>query len=149
MQKSTQPNPSPNRGRSPSGRMFRLPCKDYLKGTCTTPFCDEWHPPENLFYKSENGCRFGEKCSCAHRHQQAQKKKRRNEGTTGENETVTSQKCNMSQERTPAELFFFFLDTLDREVLRTSHKEDSVESSLSSPAEESSSSRTRQAKREQ
>ena len=51
--KSTQPNPSPGsstqqnarnasrtkspRGRSPSGKMARLPCKDYLKGTCTTP----------------------------------------------------------------------------------------------------------------
>ena len=44
--------PSP-RGRSPSGRMFRWPCKDYLKGTCTTPFCEKWHPPECLFYKSE------------------------------------------------------------------------------------------------
>ena len=48
VQKSTQPNPSPNsfmqqnerkasktrgpRGRSPSGRMFRWPCKDYLRG---------------------------------------------------------------------------------------------------------------------
>ena len=58
--KSTQPNPSPRsstqqsvknasrtrspRGRRPSGRMFRLPCKDYLKGTCTTPFCVKWHP---------------------------------------------------------------------------------------------------------
>ena len=52
--KSTQPNHSPGsssqqsvksawrtrslRGRSPSGKMARLPCKDYLKGTCTTPF---------------------------------------------------------------------------------------------------------------
>ena len=51
--KSTQPNPSPRsstlqnvknasrtrspRGRSPSGKIARLPCKDYLKGTCTTP----------------------------------------------------------------------------------------------------------------
>ena len=34
------------RGRSPSGKMARLPCKDYLKGTCTTPFCEKWHPPE-------------------------------------------------------------------------------------------------------
>ena len=67
--KSTQPNPSPRsstqqnvknasrtkspRGRSLSGRMARLPCKDYLKGTCTTPFCEKWHPPECLFYKSE------------------------------------------------------------------------------------------------
>ena len=77
--KSKQPNPSPRsytqqsvrnasrtrspRGRSPSGKMARLPCKDYLKGTCTTPFCEKWHPPECLFYKSEKGCRFGEKCS--------------------------------------------------------------------------------------
>ena len=70
--KSTQPNPSPNlltqqtlknasrtrslRGRSPSGKMVRLPCKDYLKGTCTNSFCEKWHPPECLFYKSKSGC---------------------------------------------------------------------------------------------
>ena len=52
--------------RSPSGRMSRWPCKDHLKGTCTNSFC-EVAPPECLFYKSESGCRFGEKCSCAHR----------------------------------------------------------------------------------
>ena len=81
--KMTQPNPSPNsfmqqdeknasttrsaRGKSPSGRMSRLPCKDYLKGTCTNSFFEKWHPPECLFYKSESGCRFGEECSYAHR----------------------------------------------------------------------------------
>ena len=81
--KSTQQNPSPRsstqqnvknasgtkspRRKSPSGKMARLPCKDYFKGTGTTPFCEKWHPPECLFYKSENGCRFGEKCSYAHR----------------------------------------------------------------------------------
>ena len=27
----------------------------------------KWHPPQCLFYKSENGCRFWEKCSYAHR----------------------------------------------------------------------------------
>ena len=63
--KSTQPNPSRSsfmrknegnasrtrspRGRSPSGRIFRLPCKDYLKGTCTNSFCEKWHPPVCLF----------------------------------------------------------------------------------------------------
>ena len=66
--KSTQPNPSPRsstrqnernasrtrspRGRSPSVKMSRLPCKDYLKGTCTNSFCEKWHPPACLFYKS-------------------------------------------------------------------------------------------------
>ena len=60
--KMTQSNPSPKsfmqqdekkasktrspRGKSPSGRMSRVPCKDYFKGTCTTPFCENWHPPE-------------------------------------------------------------------------------------------------------
>ena len=90
--KMTQPNPSPNsfmqqnernasrtrspRGKSPSGRVSRWPCKDYLKGTCTTPFCIKWHLPECLFYKSENGCRFGEECSYAHRQVDEQPSKR-------------------------------------------------------------------------
>ena len=90
--KSTQPNPSPlsstqqsvknasrtrsPRGRSPNGRMSRWPCKDYLKGTCTNSFCEKWHPPECLFYKSKKGCRFGEKCSYAHRQVDEQPGKR-------------------------------------------------------------------------
>ena len=81
--KSKQPNPSPRSstqqsvknasrtrsptGKSPSGEMAPLPCKDYLKGTCTNPFCEKWHPREWFFYKSENGCRIGEKCPYAHR----------------------------------------------------------------------------------
>ena len=81
--KVTPSNPSPNsfmqqnerkssrtrspRGKSPSGRMSRWPCKDYLRGTCKTSFCEKWHPPECLFYKTKSGCRFGEKCSYAHR----------------------------------------------------------------------------------
>ena len=90
--KTTQPNPSPSsstrqdesnasrtrspRGKSPSGRMSRWPCKDYLKGTCANSFCEKWHPPECLFYKSENGCRFGEKFSYAHRQVEEQLSKR-------------------------------------------------------------------------
>ena len=90
--KMTQPNPSPisftqqhernasrtrsPRGKSPSGRMSRWPCKDYLKGTCNNSFCERWHPPECLFYKTKNGCRFGEKCSYAHRQVDEQPSKR-------------------------------------------------------------------------
>ena len=94
--KSTQPNPSSisstkqsvknasrtrsPRGKSPSGRMSRWPCKDYLKGTCTTTFCEKWHPPECMFYKSENGCILGDKCSYAHRQvdEQPSKKSKKN-----------------------------------------------------------------------
>ena len=61
------------RGRSPSGKMARLPC---LKGTCTSSFCEKKHSPECLFYKSESGCRFGEKCSYAHRQVEEQPSKR-------------------------------------------------------------------------
>ena len=90
--KMTQPNPSPNsfmqqnernasrtrspRGKSPSGRMSRWLCKDYLKGTCTNSFCEKCHPPECLFYKTKSGCRFGETCSYAHRQVDEQPSKR-------------------------------------------------------------------------
>ena len=66
------------RSRSPSGRMFRLPCKDYLKGTCTNSFCEKWHPPECLFYKTKSGCRFGEKCSYRHVDEQPTKRSQKN-----------------------------------------------------------------------
>ena len=81
--KSTQSNTSPSsstrqnerkssrtrsrRGKSPSGTMSRWPCNDCLRGTCNNSFCERWHPPECLFYKTKSGCRFGEKCSFAHR----------------------------------------------------------------------------------
>ena len=90
--KMTQSNTSPNsfmqqnerkpsktrspRGKSPSGRRYRWPCKDYFKGICNNSFCEKWHPPECLFYKTKSGCRFGEKCSCAHRQVAEQHSKR-------------------------------------------------------------------------
>ena len=40
--------------------MSRWPCKDYLRGTCNNSFCERWHPPECLFYKTKSGCPFGE-----------------------------------------------------------------------------------------
>ena len=90
--KVTPTNPSPNsfmqqnerkssrtrspRGKSPCGRMSRWPCKDHLKGTCTNSLCEKWHPPECLFYKTKSGCRFGKKCSYAHRQVDEQPTKR-------------------------------------------------------------------------
>ena len=64
------------RGRSLSGRSSRWPCKDYLGGTCNNSFCEKWHPPECLYYKTKSGCRFGEKCSFAHRQVDEQPTKR-------------------------------------------------------------------------
>ena len=64
------------RGRSPSGRMSWWLCKDYLRGTCNNSFCKRWHPPECLYYKTKSGCRFGEKCSFAHRQVDEQPTKR-------------------------------------------------------------------------
>ena len=52
---------------SPSGRMPRWLCKDYLTGTCINSFCEKWHPLECLLYQTKSGCRFGEKCSDAQR----------------------------------------------------------------------------------
>ena len=54
------------RGRSPSGKTNRQPCKNFLKGTCTNFPCDYWHPPECQFKKSESGGKFGTECSFPH-----------------------------------------------------------------------------------
>ena len=78
--------------------MARLPCKDYLKGTCTTPFCEKWHPPVCLFYKAENGCRFGEKCSYVHRQVEEQPSKRFKKN--GDKSTVAMLKRNEQHQRT-------------------------------------------------
>ena len=59
-----------------TGRKSRWPCKDYLRGTCTNSFCEKWHPPECLFYKTKSVCRFGEKCYYAHRQVDEQRSKR-------------------------------------------------------------------------
>ena len=109
-------NPSPNsfmqqnerkssrtrspRGKSPSGRMSRWPCKDYLKGTCNNSFCEKWHPPECLFYKTKSGgCRFGEKCSFAHRQvgEQPTKRHKKNDDKS----SVAMLKKGNWQEREP------------------------------------------------
>ena len=47
--------------------------------TCTTPFCEKWHPPECLFYKTKSDGRFGENCSFAHRQVDEQPTKRSKE----------------------------------------------------------------------
>ena len=113
--KVTPSNPSPNsfmqqderkslrtrspRGRSPSGRMSRWPCKDCLRGTCNNSFCAKWHPPECLFYKTKSGCRFGEKCSYAHRQvdEQPTKRSKKNDGKSA----VAMLKKGNWQEREP------------------------------------------------
>ena len=85
--KVTPSNPSPNsfmqqnerkssRTRSPRGRTSRWPRKDYLGGTCNNSFCEKWHPPECLFYKTKSGCQFAEKCSYAYRQVDEQPPKR-------------------------------------------------------------------------
>ena len=42
--------------------ILRQPCKYFLKGTCTRSLCEYWHPPECQFYKTESGCKAGDKC---------------------------------------------------------------------------------------
>ena len=72
--KSTQPNPSPRYStqhnvkncienqkswrQKPKLEMARLPCKDYLKGTCTNSFCEKWLS-SSMFFKTMSGCSFG------------------------------------------------------------------------------------------
>ena len=117
--KTTQTNPSPSsstrqnernasrtrspRGKSRSGRMFRLPYNCHLKGTCTNSLCENWHPPECLYYKSEKGCRFGEKCSHAHRQVEEQPSQRSQKN--GDKSAVAMLKRNGHHHRTGLPVF--------------------------------------------
>ena len=83
---------------SPSGSMSRWPCKDYLKGTCTNSFCEKWHPPECLFYKTKSGCRYGGKCSYAHRQVDEQPTTRSSQN--GDKSAVAMLKKNELHDRT-------------------------------------------------
>ena len=81
--KLTQSNTSPNsfmqenerkasrtrrpRWRSPSRRISRWPCKDYLKGTCTNSFCKKWHLQNACLTRPRVVASLGETCSYAHR----------------------------------------------------------------------------------
>ena len=49
------------KGKSPSGKKNRQPCRIFLKSTCTKLPCDYRHPPGCQFYKSESGCKFGKR----------------------------------------------------------------------------------------
>ena len=52
---------SGHRGETPSGTRGRIPCRDFLKGTCMNSSCNHWHPPVCLNYKSLTGCACGKK----------------------------------------------------------------------------------------
>ena len=54
------------RGRSPSRKISRQPCKLHFQSICANPCCEKWHFPECMFYKAHEGCKFWDKCSFAH-----------------------------------------------------------------------------------
>ena len=78
--------------REPEVPEARVPVEECLDGhariTSKEPnsFCEKWHLPECLFCKSENGCRFGEKCSYAHR--QADEQTSKSSKNNGDNSAV-------------------------------------------------------------
>ena len=74
---ATPSEPSLSRGRSVSkkrsiqcknyhGAILRQPCSFFLKGICTRSPCEYWHPPECQVYKTETGCKAGDKCLFPH-----------------------------------------------------------------------------------
>ena len=68
------------RGKSNPGVILRQPCRYYLKGTCTRSPCEYCHPPECQFYKTESGCRAGDKCLFPHHKVDEQPKKKPKKG---------------------------------------------------------------------
>ena len=53
-------------GESPSGIRGKIPCRYFLGGKCTYQSCNFGHPAMCLNYKSESGCKYGDKCRFRH-----------------------------------------------------------------------------------
>ena len=83
-------------GKSNHGAIPRQPCRYYLKGTCTRSPCEYWQPHEYQFYKTETGCKAGDKClfpyhqvdeqpnkKPKHERPSPQKKRKRRQGCSG------------------------------------------------------------------
>ena len=49
---------------------------DNLKGSCTRSPCECWHPPKCQFYKTETGCKAGNKCLFPHHEVDEQRDKK-------------------------------------------------------------------------
>lgn len=55
-----------SKGKSPSGKLNRKPCFNFLKGECNKgKACDFWHIPVCSFY-SQGSCRSGKQCIFVH-----------------------------------------------------------------------------------
>ena len=87
---ATPSAPSLSRGRSVSkrsiqgnsnrGAILRDPCWYCLKGTCTRSPCEYWHSPECQFYKTETGCKAGDKWLFPHHEVDEQPNKKPEKG---------------------------------------------------------------------
>ena len=53
-------------GTSNHGAILRQPCRYHLKSTCTRWPCEYWHPPSVNSYRTETGCKAGDKCLIPH-----------------------------------------------------------------------------------
>ena len=51
-----------------------------LERYCTKSPCDYWHPPECQFYKTESGCKAGDKCLFQHHKDEEQPNKKPKKG---------------------------------------------------------------------
>ena len=68
------------RGKSNPGTMLRQPCRYHLKCYCTRSPCEYWHPPECQLYKTETGCKAGDKCVFPHHEVDEQQNKKPKKG---------------------------------------------------------------------
>ena len=63
-------------GRRPSGNSLACHARTIWNVLARILFCEQWQAPEGSFYKSAEGCTFGDKCVFAHRRAEEQPTKR-------------------------------------------------------------------------
>ena len=75
---------SSSKGESSSGIGGKIPCRNFLRRKFTKPSCNFGHPSVCLDYKSDKGCKYGDKCRFRHVEVDVQpSKKSKKSGVTG------------------------------------------------------------------
>ena len=81
------------RGNSNRGSILRQPCRYNVIDTCTLTSCVYWHPTECKFYRTETGCKAGDKCLFQHYKVDEQPNQKRPRRESDDKNAVAVVKC--------------------------------------------------------
>ena len=106
------------RGKSNPDMILSQPCKYFLKDTCTRSPCEYLRPPECQFYKTESGCKAGDKSLFPHHKVDEQPNKKPKKSYHSHKGSESEEKSHVAIVKTVPQLVVVSQDSESLESLR-------------------------------